>query len=274
MSIRSLARLIALACLIVGAVPLIQAQVVVTGRIIDPDGAAVAGVTARLEYSGRQVLESLADTEGSIRFPSVAPGEYLLRVPAMGGFADYARRVVVGTKVNQSIDVRLELASVSQNISIGPEEQQLSIDTTANRDQVVADANLFEHVPVFDQNYLAALLPFLDANGTATSGVSVVVDGIERKGTGVSASAIAEARIGSDPYTIETSRPGVGRIEIITKPGGQQLHGSLNFTFRDSVTDAKNYFATTKPFEQSVSMRDRSLDQLRRTTTPPFFSPG
>jgi hypothetical protein len=70
------------------------------------------------------------------------------------------------------------------------------------------------------------------------------------KGTGVSASAIAEARINSDPYTVETNRPGRGRIEIITKPGSNQLHGSLNFTFRDSVTDATNHFALTKPFEQ------------------------
>lgn len=70
------------------------------------------------------------------------------------------------------------------------------------------------------------------------------------KGTGVLASAIAEARINNDPYSAETNRPGKGPIEIITKPGSSQLHGTLNFTFRDSVLDAKNYFAVTKPFEQ------------------------
>ena len=58
-------------------------------------------------------------------------------------------------------------------------------------------------------------------------------DGVEMKGKGVSASAIAEARINNDPYSIETNRPGKGRFEIITKPGSSQFHGILNFTFRD-----------------------------------------
>jgi hypothetical protein len=89
-------------------------------------------------------------------------------------------------------------------------------------------------VPVYDQNYIAALMPFLDQAGVATSGVSIVVDGIEMKGTGVSASAIAEAHIKNDPYSVETNRPGKGRIEIITKPGTPQVHGTLNVTFRCS----------------------------------------
>jgi hypothetical protein len=104
--------------------------------------------------------------------------------------------------------------------------------------------------PVFDQNYIAALTPFLDQVGVATSGVSIVVDGIEMNSTGVSASAIAEAHINNDPYSAETNRPGKGRIEIITKSGTPQLHGTLNFTYRDSLFDAKNYFALSKPFEQ------------------------
>ena len=62
--------------------------------------------------------------------------------------------------------------------------------------------------------------------------------------------AIAEAHINNDPYSAETNRPGKGRIEIITKPGSPQLHGTFNFTFRDSTFDAKNYFALSKPFEQ------------------------
>jgi hypothetical protein len=109
---------------------------------------------------------------------------------------------------------------------------------------------MLEKVPVFDQDYVATLTPFLDQTGVATSGVSLIVDGVEMKGTGVSASAIAEAHINNDPYSVETNRPGKGRIEILTKPGSAQLHGTLNFTFRDSVFDAKNYFAITRPFEQ------------------------
>jgi TonB dependent receptor len=139
---------------------------------------------------------------------------------------------------------------VSQEVSVAPQASQVDLDPSTNRDQVSTDAKMLEKVPVFDQDYIAALTPFLDQTGVASSGVSIVVDGIEMKGTGVSASAIAEAHINNDPYTAESNRPGKGRIEIITKSGTPRLHGTLNFTFRDSLFDAKNYFALTKPFEQ------------------------
>jgi hypothetical protein len=93
------------------------------------------------------------------------------------------------------------------------------------------------HLPVLDQNYIATLTPFLDHSGIATSGVSIIVDGVEMKGTGVSASAIKEAPINNDPYSAETNVPGKGRIEIMTKPGTPKFHGSFSFGFRDSATD-------------------------------------
>ena len=148
------------------------------------------------------------------------------------------------------LSIRLTPLVVTQDVVVAPETSQVSLDPSANRDQVSTSAGMLEKVPVFDQDYVAALTPFLDQTGVATSGVSLIVDGVEMKGTGVSASAIAEAHINNDPYSVETNRPGRGRIEIITKPGSAKLHGTLNFTFRDSVFDAKNYFAITKPFEQ------------------------
>src|SRR5262249_23722912 len=51
-------------------------------------------------------------------------------------------------------------------------------------------------------------------------------------------------------YSAEFMRPGRGRIEIVTKPGGKDYSGTLNFRFRDSDFNARNAFATTKPEEQ------------------------
>jgi outer membrane receptor protein involved in Fe transport len=45
-------------------------------------------------------------------------------------------------------------------------------------------------------------------------------------------------------------RPGRGRIEIVTKPGGKQYSGTLNLRFRDSALYARNAFAATKAPEQ------------------------
>jgi hypothetical protein len=67
---------------------------------------------------------------------------------------------------------------------------------------------------------------------------------------GVTASAIQEVRINQNPYCAEYSRPGKGRIEVITKPGTSGFHGAFNFIWRDSALDARNAFATERPAEQ------------------------
>ncbi|HMB82329.1 MAG TPA: hypothetical protein VKI43_19770, partial [Vicinamibacterales bacterium] len=56
--------------------------------------------------------------------------------------------------------------------------------------------------------------------------------------------------INQDPYSAEYSRPGRGRVEILTKPGTQQYHGDLNTIFRDSSVNARNAFSATQPPEQ------------------------
>jgi hypothetical protein len=231
---------------------LLSAQVTVSGTVVDPDGAVVPNVDVILKtLSGHSVdsAKTVSDAIGNFHLLRIDPGNYNLQVPAKYGFDEYLLPIHVVAGMHQ-LHIKLGTPKTSETVTVAPDTTQLELDNSANRDQISANSRMMEKVPVFDQDYVAALTPFLDQAGIATSGVSIIVDGVEMKGTGVSASAIAEARINNDPYSVETNRPGKGRIEIITKPGTPQIHGTLNFTFRDSVFDAKNYFATSKPFEQ------------------------
>jgi hypothetical protein len=252
------------------------AQHNVVGTIFDPDGAAIPGVQVVLhaKQGKTSATQSTSDSAGRFRFERVFPGDYQLEVPAMDGFDFYEVRVHVTSEPSAPLQVKLALASVSANVTVASESSEVSLDEGSNRDQVTADAKLLEKVPVFDQNYIAALTPFLDQTGVATGGVTIIVDGVEMKGTGVSASAIAEAHINNDPYSAETNRPGKGRIEIITKPGTSQIHGTLNFTFRDSILDAKNYFAQTKPFEQKRIYEGSITGPIGRGRTTTFLLSG
>ena len=78
----------------------------------------------------------------------------------------------------------------------------------------------------------------------------MIVDGLEATRAGVSASAIQEVKINQNPYSAEYSRPGRGRIEIITKPGSQEYHGTFNFLFRDYHLNAREPLAIIRPPEQ------------------------
>jgi Carboxypeptidase regulatory-like domain len=227
-------------------------ETTITGTVVDPDGAAVPNVALQLKTLQGNTVDggsATTDSQGRFRFLHIDAGDYELDVPSTYGFEHYQAPVHIGTATH---DLRIQLTPsvVTQEVTVAPETSRVSLDPSANRDQVSTDAKTLEKLPVFDQDYIAALSPFLDQTGVATMGVTIIVDGVEMKGTGVSSSAIAEAHINNDPYSVETNRPGKGRIEIVTKPGSPQFHGTLNFTFRDSTFDAKNYFADTKPFEQ------------------------
>src|SRR5262249_12475954 len=91
---------------------------------------------------------------------------------------------------------------------------------------------------------------FLDSTAIGTNGPTVLVNGVEVNVLALSASAVQQIKINQDPYSSEYMRPGRGRIDIITKPGGQEYSGTVNLRFRDSAFAARNAFAVEKAPEQ------------------------
>ena len=70
------------------------------------------------------------------------------------------------------------------------------------------DRNMLDNLPVFDQDYVAAMSQFLDPGSVGAGGITLVVDGMEQSSIGVSASAIQEVKINQNPYAAEFARPG------------------------------------------------------------------
>jgi len=168
-----------------------------------------------------------------------------------GGFKETRLDLSIGTKSVQALRITLAIASRSEVISVQVEDSapQISSDTSENQNANNIDRDALDRVPVFDQDYITTLSRFLDDNTIGTNGVSLVVNGIEANGPGVSPSAIQEVKINQNPYSARFARPGRARLEIVTKGGTPEVHGTFNFLFRDSVFDASNAFAATKPPE-------------------------
>jgi hypothetical protein len=218
------------------------------GSVLDSTGAGIADATVRLETADGELLnQSQTDSKGDFILTNLSGGNFSLVVPAYAGFASRTIPVRLATNLT-GIRVTLSAGSVNQELNVGPDES-LSTDSSANRDTVTVSGDELRKLPVFDQDYVAALSPFLDASSGSSGGVTLIVDGIEMKSVGVSASAIQEARINNDPYSAEFTRPGRGRIEIITKPGTPNFHGEANFIFRDAIFNGKNYFSPVRPPE-------------------------
>jgi hypothetical protein len=241
-------RLLALLIASVASLGYAQNLPSVRGSVVDPTGATVPGATVRLESpNGDLVSQTTVDSAGNFLLNNLHAGTFSLAVPAFSGFASHTQALRLTSGVT-TVKITLDPESINQQVTVGA-EQSLSTDPSANRDTVSVTGNELKKLPVFDQDYIATLTPFLDASAGSSGGVTLIVDGVEMKSVGVSASAIQEVRINNDPYSAEFTRPGRGRIEIITKPGSPNFHGEVNFIFRDAVFNAKNYFSPVRPPE-------------------------
>ncbi|HZC23529.1 MAG TPA: TonB-dependent receptor, partial [Candidatus Binatia bacterium] len=148
--------------------------------------------------------------------------------------------------------ITLPIAVQTENVTVatGDTVPLVSTEVTQNQNANTINRDALDRVPVFDQDYITTMSRFLDDSAIGTNGVSLVVNGIEANGPGVTSSGVQEIRINQNPYSARFSRPGRARLELITKSGTPNFHGQLNFLFRDAVFDARNAFALVKPPER------------------------
>lgn len=224
------------------------AAVSLSGTIFDPSAAFVADAkVSLLSPNGTVIAVTASDHNGMFRFKDVPAGRYRLLVQA-SGFRDATSEVVASVQPAPSYPITLAISSLSEEVKVSAENAapRISTETSENLNANNIDRDALDRVPVFDQDYVTMLSRFLSDDSVATSGVSLLVDGIEANGPGVSPSAVQEVKINQNPYSARFARPGRARLEIITKPGTPQFHGTVNFLTRNSVFDATNALAASK----------------------------
>jgi outer membrane receptor protein involved in Fe transport len=219
------------------------------GIVLDQAGAAIAGAKIELTAGGVSQQSTTTDQSGSFSFKRVPPAQYQIRVTSEG-FEPAIVDVTVGSQPPAPLHISMAVASVRLETTVTSEPTQVGTEAGDNKDGVALGEESLSNLPVFDQDYVGAMSRFLDAGSVGTGGVSLVVNGMEVNNLGVSASAIKEIKINQDPYSAEFQRPGRGRIEVTTKPGSPDYHGTFNFIFRDAHLNARDPFALVRPPEQ------------------------
>lgn len=222
--------------------------VAITGSIVDPSNAPVPSVRVLLKAADAEV-ETTTDAAGQFRFGQVVPGNYEIHA-AFPGFDPVVRRVRAGARSPQPLTIRLTLASLKEQLDVPEQEKTVSSQASGNVDTISVERTMLDNLPFLDMNYLSALGRFLDPGTPGGAGTSIVVDGMEMRNVGVTASAIQEIRINNNPYTVEYPRWSRRRIEVITKSSADTYHGTFNFLFRDYHLNARDAFATERPQEQ------------------------
>ncbi|MCU1314556.1 MAG: hypothetical protein JWM54_2313 [Acidobacteriaceae bacterium] len=241
----------------------------VSGSVQDPSGAAIVGATVTLESgSGSELAHVVTDRTGAFEFrnPPAAATTIDVKQP---GFRELTSPL--NPAAGGPLHLVLPLAGVSEAVTVTSQDSsaQVTAEIAQNQNGNTVDRDALDRLPVFDQDYITALSRFLNADATGTNGVTLVVNGAEANGPGVTPSAVSSVKINQNPYTALYSRPGRARIEITTAPGTPQFHGSGNFLYRDALFDARNPFAIVKPGEQRTYYEGSltgPLSHSRKTT--------
>jgi len=225
--------------------------VAVSGVVQDQTGAVLPGAQVALAIAGdsKAVQSVVSDASGSFRFERVPPGNYDIRTE-FPGFALNVAHVRVATRAPGAVTVVMQIEGLTQEVSVSGGGGQASASAAANLNAITLDEDTLDDLPVLDQDIVGAVSRFLDSSAIGTGGTTILVDGVEVNALSLSASAVQQIKINQDPYAAEFMRPGRGRIEIVTKPGGHDYSGTFNLRFRDSSLYARNAFATTVPPQQ------------------------
>src|SRR5579875_3565330 len=242
----------------------------ISGLVTDASGSVIpnAQVTVTNEQTGA-TRNLQTNQAGNYNVPDLVIGKYTLTVSAPG-FATYKQTgIPVNVNANLRIDVKLEVSGIQQTIEVQASAVQIQAeDATVGQ---VVNSTQVEALSVNGRNFtsLAALVPgasslqpalntpvgvtsntSIEFNGMRQSNNVWRMDGQENYDRGCggcvtvlpSVEAIAEFQVQTADAAVSTGFGDAGQINVATKSGTRQFHGTVWEYFRNDKLDAKNFF--------------------------------
>ena len=247
----------------------------IRGRVADESGAVVSDVVA--EATGRDTGYSRSDAtraDGTFVIRLLPPGLYLLSVSRKGFRTATVDGVRVVLGASTPLTIGLEIERVQESMTIAA--QSGLIDPASTQLSKTIDEAKIRHLPINQRNFLdfalttpgvtadrgpqtgAASTSGLSINGQSPRSNNILVDGLDNNDPAVgsvrstfSQEAVAEYQVIQSSFAAEYGRTTGGIVNIVTRSGGNDLHGSAFYFFRDDSLAADNLLTGTKTqFEQ------------------------
>jgi hypothetical protein len=239
-----------------------------SGTVKDPSGAVIpnAKVTAKQTSTGLiRVAES--SSAGLYSFSLLPPGPYELTVEAQGFKSTQVSDVVLAVGAVATVDLSMQIGTASETVTVAA--QSVLIESERSQTSTVVNERAVADLPINGRNFIDFVLltpgvvrdpsrsgdlAFGGQRGTANT---MQVDGsdannvffgqtVGRAGTGrnpysFSQDAVQEFQVASNTYGAEYGRAGGGVINVITKSGTNDFHGTIFEFFRDRSMNANTW---------------------------------
>ena len=246
-NLRKICFLLLVAALTVCAALAQQTTGIVKGTLLDDSGASVpaANVTLTGPGSAKTVKTAQTQADGTYTFTGVVPGQYVMGV-TFPGFVTIAKPVTVVAGQTVTASAQLSIQAEKQSVQVNGESTvTVSVEPDNNATALVIKGEDLASLPD-DPDDLADALQALAGPGAGPNGGQIYIDGFSG-GQLPPKESIREIRINQNPFSAEYDRLGFGRIEILTKPGTDHMHGAFRANDTSSIFDSRNPFENSKP---------------------------
>jgi len=242
-----------------------------TGVVSDKSGAVVPGANVLLTDQNKGfTYTATSDAEGRYVLRNLAPSQYQLSVSAPGMQPYVQSGITLTVGQNAQVDVHFELKGTSQTVSVEASGTLLQTQD-ASTGQLV-NQKFINDLPLTSRSVynLAALSPGVTqaaggsfglnagatnfvSNGGRNSTADIVMDGVsqtnQENNSGVTTplytppvDAVQEFKVQQNTYTAEVGFGGNTVINVVTKSGTNQFHGSAYEFLQNSNLNANNWF--------------------------------
>src|SRR5580700_7405740 len=246
----------------------------ISGIITDPSGAVVPDVSVTIVSQGTGLKRSaLTDTAGQYRFAGLPTGTYSLCITNTGFQSQIRDGIELTSAADVTINSELAIGDLSQQANVSA--NAAAIDSTTSTVEGLVPEQSLADLPLDNRDLFSAVTlepgvapnpssaPSLLSsgksgqvaiNGIRPSMTNVLIDGMDAtdpvwgyspagaSGFFLGLNELTEVQVLTQTFNAEYGGHGGAVIDMTTKSGSNQFHGSLWELHRDASLDAKNYF--------------------------------
>ena len=272
---------VAILCLALAAALPVVAQVTtaeLSGSVTDPSGAAIPNVKVTATNIATSLTRDVVtDAAGNYLLTLLPPGSYNLSAEASGFRKTVQNNVTLEVSQRAKLDFQLQLGQMTESVEVAATAPLLESQSSTLGN--VVNEKLVTDLPLNGRNFvtLAILTPGVNGTGFSTAGTimsgtrpddrrpgseifsngnregdnNFLYDGIdnnERLTISIvlrpAVEAVREFKVQTSMYAADVGRNSGAVVDVITKSGGNNIHGSAFEFLRNSAMDARSFFNT------------------------------
>jgi hypothetical protein len=257
---------------ILSLAPSLFAQSSIVGTVTDPSGSVLPSVVVHItDEKTAQVHEANTNDQGYFVLPALAPSTYTLKVDAKG-FSPYTRTgIVLQTDQTSTNNITVTISGVTESVTVESGQTQVNLTSVALSE--VVDTRRIVELPLNGRNAASLTLVTagtvlapasadegssktfpgsvtISANGARQNQTSFRLDGAPNNDVYTNVNQPFPFPDALQEFSVQTSNSSArfggnagGVVNVITKSGGNQIHGSAFEFVRNAVFNGRSYFA-------------------------------